>query len=881
MSIISSIFERKPLLESNDYQANHLISILDDKLTLDEIITNNENIKVISILGEARKGKSTLLNTIISSYTKTNQKIFKTSKSLDHCTQGIDYLYIPELNLVFCDVQGLKVGNSANDPKLLLITYLMSDIIVFTQQQMLNKSVLETFSPLSSFLTYIDFEQLDKRNRKPELIFRISDFTLDGTPKENLDKLFIEHEDQSKNIIINMKRLFGKISAYNTNQLDRSESKMLDNLNFYNLLESEENGFSNFIDKLNTHISNVKVNNVFSKWYENLHEFTKLINDNKKIDFNKLDVYKLLTEKELYEYHISLRKRYPDIFNELNVNHTQTDYETKICSRIKIKDDIVKEFNHKFAMVNDNLKKEMYDEITSEINKNIELAIKSNHEKGLKLLYEFVGNQAEVNMVETKLDINSTSLPQSILNCFVSIEQFIINKDINDYVINEYKMWKKSYIKEYSDFREDVNEKQSIENNKYFSLVHDFINGLSTKVRDSILLSTNYIEFLQKPFNLVKDELIYKFTHDLIAIKNVIIYSIELTTIYNNDDKLPTLAKSIITNPIDYTYEYINDIYKNGKSYIENIDMKDIILKYYIKKKKQILKSSKLYNVFNVFNTNSQMSSNIATVNEDICKFYKVNSQPPYMYVPIYQYKKNFLIKDACKRLIKDKLVLVKKTHMYANIDNKNYMFNSYKELYEKLIWIIELPLSKNYGHNRLTCKFYDIISELQIKSNNSTAYNNILKANKEKKDIEYKKYQEKLQAKKLLIKESKEEIKEEEKLSDMEVNENTCIINGVKSTERQRYRKRTIPSCLKRNVWDEYIGANTGIAKCMCCKLQDIRQIEFHCGHIIPESLGGGTNLKNLRPICAKCNLSMGNNNMIEFMERYGFGKLVSASQN
>jgi hypothetical protein len=506
-------------------------------------------------------------------------------------------------------------------------------------------------------------------------------------------------------------------------------------------------------------------------------------------------------------------------------------------------------------MVNDNLKKEMYDEITIEINKNIELAIKSNHEKGLKLLYEFVGSQNAINMDETKLNINSTSLPQSILNCFESIEQFIINKDINDYVINQYKIWKKDYIKEYSDFREDVNKKQSIENNKYFSLVHEFINGLNTKVRDLILLNTNYVDFLQKPFNIVKDELIYKFIHDLIAIKNVTIYSIRLTTIYNNNDKLPGLTKSIITNPIDYTYEYISDIYKNGKSYIENIDMKDIVLKYYIIKKKQILKNHKLYDVSN---THTQITANIATVNKDICKFYsdlnKTNNGASVDYTPIYQCKKKYSLKQVCKKLVKDKLILIKNTHLYAHINGKNYMLNSYEDLYEKLI------VNNGYG---LSKKFHDIINELQIKSNNSTAYNNILKVNKEKKDMKYKKYQEKIEAKKRVI-------KEEEKLSEMGVNENTWLL-----IPQPKSRKKSIPSCLKRNVWDEYIGANTGIAKCMCCKLQDIRQIEFHCGHIIPESFGGGTNLKNLRPICAKCNLSMGNKNMIEFMEKYGFGKL------
>lgn len=43
---------------------------------------------------------------------------------------------------------------------------------------------------------------------------------------------------------------------------------------------------------------------------------------------------------------------------------------------------------------------------------------------------------------------------------------------------------------------------------------------------------------------------------------------------------------------------------------------------------------------------------------------------------------------------------------------------------------------------------------------------------------------------------------------------------------------------------------------------------MSFHCGHIIPECKGGETILSNLKPICQKCNLSMGTNNMEEFMK-------------
>ncbi len=98
------------------------------------------------------------------------------------------------------------------------------------------------------------------------------------------------------------------------------------------------------------------------------------------------------------------------------------------------------------------------------------------------------------------------------------------------------------------------------------------------------------------------------------------------------------------------------------------------------------------------------------------------------------------------------------------------------------------------------------------------------------------------------------------------------CMSNiKVKDTSKnQIHRKKTIPKALKKMVWDKYIGANIGTSKCMCCKHQEIRQIEFHCGHVIAEAMKGSTTVDNLRPICAQCNLSMGKMNMNEFMKNY-----------
>ena len=88
----------------------------------------------------------------------------------------------------------------------------------------------------------------------------------------------------------------------------------------------------------------------------------------------------------------------------------------------------------------------------------------------------------------------------------------------------------------------------------------------------------------------------------------------------------------------------------------------------------------------------------------------------------------------------------------------------------------------------------------------------------------------------------------------------------------KEKYKKKPIPPPLKRNAWHKYIGEDIGKAKCLCCKLADITQMSFHCGHIIAESKGGELSVNNLKPICQSCNSSMGTQNMDEYIKKYGF---------
>lgn len=84
--------------------------------------------------------------------------------------------------------------------------------------------------------------------------------------------------------------------------------------------------------------------------------------------------------------------------------------------------------------------------------------------------------------------------------------------------------------------------------------------------------------------------------------------------------------------------------------------------------------------------------------------------------------------------------------------------------------------------------------------------------------------------------------------------------------------RKDTIPVALREAIWLHHIGRQfEGKCKTTWCK-NTITVFDFQSGHDQPESKGGPTTFENLVPICARCNLSMGN--------RYTFAEWCKLSE-
>jgi hypothetical protein len=75
-----------------------------------------------------------------------------------------------------------------------------------------------------------------------------------------------------------------------------------------------------------------------------------------------------------------------------------------------------------------------------------------------------------------------------------------------------------------------------------------------------------------------------------------------------------------------------------------------------------------------------------------------------------------------------------------------------------------------------------------------------------------------------------------------------------------EKKHKDKIPKAVREQLWLRDVGEHFyGKCKTPWCRNR-VSVWDFQCGHNIPESKGGATNLENLFVICSRCNGSMGN---------------------
>jgi hypothetical protein len=191
-----------------------------------------------------------------------------------------------------------------------------------------------------------------------------------------------------------------------------------------------------------------------------------------------------------------------------------------------------------------------------------------------------------------------------------------------------------------------------------------------------------------------------------------------------------------------------------------------------------------------------------------------------------------------------------------------NKGITSNKKLFQCSYCNKDITTKVKFDHHLLICKE-------KIKKDTLSISDNIFK----KKEVDL---ENKLKSKDDTIKELQQTNKELHQ-TNKELQETIVMLRNElqlykdkEKSHKTTYKKTQIPKALKKMVWNLYVGSNVAETACLCCQQEKITMLQFHCGHVIPECKLGFNTPENLRPICGPCNMSMGTQDMREFIKKY-----------
>lgn len=658
-------------------------------------------IKVVSIIGKARGGKSTILNILLSKWFSFNNVIFKTSAGREHCTNGVDYYYYEDKNIMFLDFQGIYLGDSSQDSKLLLLAYLLSDIIIFNENKMLSNNTLSQFEPMLSFIHYIP-DKSNKSNKlnefkkfNPKLIFRISDMSLDIDPTTNMHQILQPQNDQFQSIRDCINNLFDEPYTINTNTLDRSEIKFLRDENFITILENEENNFNNFVVKITEYIDCSEYTQTFDQFINNIIKIVNDINNEERIDFKKLDVVLNVANTEILKYILEIDK---SIFDDIIIDGTQKLYEDNLVKRINQRDEIIKNIYIKFKTVPTNIIENNLCKFTEKINPLIENSKKMNEIMAIDLVFQNIKKRLKNTLLCSTFIIGSNSNYEEWICEIISIFK-LIESDCEDVFNEVYNILKKN--------------------------IFNIIEIINFEYKKEIEIYKNeYIRYKEKLDEFVKD------------IDNNIIQMI------NNEYEIQPHVKS--------------DLYYDGIIKEKNYELKSIVFSDLKTNKKIKLNCEiiidKIFNMENNLNCinitklyTDKFSDDFIKLNDDYSQIVKntIKIHKEYIYKTLNEYKEN-LLTDLKGNIIEDDYYnyIIKNNPEISFVEfefmnNQYVMTHKYFEstLKKDLESILEICIKKGYKYENDN-EFIKKITNMEIIYNtkyfkiNFEEYKNKLKNN-------------------------------------------------------------------------------------------------------------------------------------------------------
>lgn len=202
---------------------------------------------------------------------------------------------------------------------------------------------------------------------------------------------------------------------------------------------------------------------------------------------------------------------------------------------------------------------------------------------------------------------------------------------------------------------------------------------------------------------------------------------------------------------------------------------------------------------------------------------------------------------------IKSEIILTHETQLNMKIEN-----------YICELCLYETNRKDNYVRHMQSYKHLKKLNPSQT----ITSLSLIEELEKQKQDIERKMLEEIEKQRIELEKKRQEELERQQ----AEEEERLRIeLEKKKEKEEKKKKKQSIPKNVRNIVWNHYIGEDIIKHRCLCCKKVLITNTNFEVGHVLSEKNGGTHEINNLRPICGSCNHSMGIENMVEFVVKYG----------
>ena len=652
-------------------------------------------VKIISIIGKARMGKSSFLNALVSKYRQENYNIFTTQQGIEHCTLGIDYCYIPEKNIMILDSQGLAHGDARHDPALLLFIYLVSNVVVFNDSRMLQNEALRLIEPICTFTQYIDLDTYEK----PTLVFRISDGDEIKDAKQNLMNAMAHHEDQYNSIRESIENVFASpLTLLTTDTPSKEERNFLASHDYLELLSRKDNQFDATITEIMRMVEGLEIREDIIK---KIPEFVSSINNNEQIKIEKLDIVSLTHNNDILQW---LNKVPAELKTDIKVDGTQATYEQNVVTRQAAVKKIKTEFTKKFKAISDTIKKGHRATLDAELDRPIEKAKAECEDLAMKILRtQGLTDLERPRSLGKIMDAGVTEDNTALLHQHLGPYQHFLKLCATVYepVRVAYDKWvnsiNTSMVQAIEKTREDnalQREQVEIFANEILGSFDDWVTEKIAMIEGSkILLETN--ASIVAAFRKEKINEMETFIRETVKREDI---SLEIIS-----GKLVSTRTTHSCN-VTPSYKLISDIYQSFLISLQDLPTKDI-LDILIERKEKLLENKLLPSVDIAGKICSANPEILFTFDEHLLESIVYDtennsfnkSKIPYMSLRTWKNSYEPLFSKAIDRLIADGICAEDDTY-------KNYVSTAKKTMYQDIVYRAMLSeMEKEYC--RLTVK--------------------------------------------------------------------------------------------------------------------------------------------------------------------------------